>query len=51
MDVILRGVTDDPNTTIDERFTSILRSDFDKQNTFQPPLYQKIHQHLKTKPA
>jgi hypothetical protein len=29
MDVILRGVTDDPNTTIDERFTSILRSDFD----------------------
>jgi hypothetical protein len=29
MDVILRGVTDDPSTTIDERFTSILRSDFD----------------------
>jgi hypothetical protein len=29
MDVILRGVTDDPNTTIDERFTSIPRSDFD----------------------
>jgi hypothetical protein len=29
MDVILRGVTDDPNTPIDERVTSILRSDFD----------------------
>jgi hypothetical protein len=29
MDVILRGVTDDPATPIDERFTSIPRSDFD----------------------
>jgi hypothetical protein len=51
MDVILKGVTDDLNTPIDERVTSILRSAFDEQNTFQPPLYQKIHQHLKTKPA
>jgi hypothetical protein len=30
MDVILKGVTDDPNTTIDERVTSILRSAFDE---------------------
>jgi hypothetical protein len=29
MDVILRGVTDDPATPIDERITSILRSNFD----------------------
>jgi hypothetical protein len=36
MDVILRGVTDDPATPIDERFTSILRSDYDDATKHLP---------------
>jgi hypothetical protein len=51
MDVILRGVTDDPATPIDERFTSILRSDFDTTKHLPTSALPKIHQHLKTKPA